>query len=77
MSEQRDIKHEENLEAIHDLTRRIEALTAGVGATVQKHGEDIAVLKNDVSNLSKAGWFLFASSMGVVIAAFWKLVLRG
>lgn len=76
MIEPKDLKHEQNLEEIKNLRHTIEALTQGLGSTVQRHGEDIAVLKDNVKDLRTGAWFLFISSMSVVVLAFWKLVLK-
>lgn len=48
----------------------------GIGQRVEKHGERITSLEASVAVLNKLAWLLFASSMGVVLAAFWKLVLK-
>ncbi len=77
MNDSRDIKHEENLQAFDRLERRIEALTQGIGRTVQEHDSDIAVLKDNMSSIKNILWGIFFSSIGILSMSFYKLVLKG
>lgn len=78
-------------QCVDNLERKFEAFTAGLGQRVEKQGERITILETakpqthegriltleqSVSLLNKVAWLLFASSMGVVVAAFWKMVIR-
>jgi vacuolar-type H+-ATPase subunit D/Vma8 len=61
---------------VYSLERAVEHLKNGIGERVEKHADRLTSLETSVSILSKIAWVLFASSMGVVIAAFLKLVMK-
>lgn len=62
--------------SLDDLNYKIDSLTRGVGERVEKHGERLAVLENDVSLLRSVAWLLFAASATVVVATFFKLIMK-
>lgn len=69
--------------SIDNLEQRFEAFTRGLGERVgvnetktEIHGTRLSVLEASMSLLNKVAWLLFASSMGVVVTAFWKLIMK-
>ena len=61
---------------IGDIDTSLSQFKVGMGSRVEDHGNRIVLLEGGLKLLSKVAWLLFASSMGVVVAAFWKLLLK-
>ena len=48
----------------------------GMGQRVEVHGERIVVIEAGLKLLNGVAWLLFTSSMAVVVATFWKLIIK-
>ena len=48
----------------------------GMGQRVQNHGERLVVVEAGLRLLNGVAWLLFTSSMAVVVATFWKLIIK-
>lgn len=70
----------EQFTLVHDslghLEQKFESFNSGIGFRVEKHDARITKMEVSLDILNKVAWLLFASSLTVVVAVFWKLVLK-
>lgn len=62
--------------SIESLDHKIDNFTHGIGERVENHGGRISVMEANLKLLNAVAWLLFASSLGTVCLAFFKLVLK-
>lgn len=68
------------IEILHDCVDRLEMafkdFTTDTGVSIKDHEKRITIVESQLGLLLKVSWLLFASSVGVIGLAFWKLILR-
>ena len=66
-----------NLQAnMLDVKNSLNEFKQGMGIRVQNHGERLVVVEAGLRLLNGVAWLLFTSSMAVVVATFWKLIIK-
>lgn len=70
----------EKIQNLHDCVDRLEqsfdSFAKGIGVEIKNHGERLAMAEANLKMLNGAAWLLFSLSMGVVVIAIWKLILK-
>lgn len=81
--EPKDLKHEQNLEALQRVEKSLEAFKEGMGKRMDENGQDIknhntriVIMETNLNALVRVSWLLASSCAVIIVAAVLKLIIK-